>query len=148
LLIWVLGFARGKLPIHQKSFCVIFPQKKKSLLSLNVNLVACWSLPVCNDVENAPQDLIFYAMMYEKLALLLSFGAFLGLAACNAPAAHSQANFNAAGQALGNGQVGAGASYTGHAFADGAQATGQAIGTGAQQAGHAISHTFSGNNGQ
>jgi hypothetical protein len=132
-----LGFARGKLPIHQKSFCVIFPQKKKSLLSLNVN-----------DVENAPQDLILYAMMYEKLALLLSFGAFLGLAACNAPAAHSQANFNAAGQALGNGQVGAGASYTGHAFADGAQATGQAIGTGAQQAGHAISHTFSGNNGQ
>ncbi len=84
-------------------------------------------------------------MMNNKLPLIISLAAVFGLAACNAPANHSQANFNAAGQALGNGNVGAGASYTGHAFAEGAQATGQAIGTGAQQAGHAISNTFSGN---
>jgi len=83
--------------------------------------------------------------MSNKLRLFISIAALFGLAACNAPAYHSQANFNAAGQALGNGNVGAGASYTGHAFAEGAQATGQAIGTGAQQAGHAISNTFNGN---
>jgi hypothetical protein len=86
-------------------------------------------------------------MMNNKLPLVISLAILLGLAGCNAPAYHSQANFNAAGQALGNGNVGAGASYTGHAFAEGAQATGQAIGTGAQKAGHAISTTFNGNNG-
>jgi hypothetical protein len=84
-------------------------------------------------------------MMSSKFPLVLSLAGMFGLAACNAPAYHSQANFNAAGQALGNGNVGAGASYTGHAFAEGAQAAGQAIGTGAQQAGHAITNTFSGN---
>ena len=84
-------------------------------------------------------------MMNSKIPLAISLAAVFGLAACNAPAYHSQANFNAAGQALGNGNIGAGASYTGHAFAEGAQATGQAIGTGAQKAGHAISNTFSGN---
>ncbi len=75
---------------------------------------------------------------------MISVAAMLGLSACNAPAYHSQANFNAAGQALGNGNVGAGASYTGHAFAEGAQATGQAIGTGAQKAGNAIKNTVNG----
>jgi hypothetical protein len=85
-------------------------------------------------------------IMNRKLPLM-ALVAMFSLAACNAPAYHSQANFNAAGQALGNGNVGAGASYTGHAFAEGAQATGQAIGTGAQQAGHAINNTFNGNNG-
>ena len=85
-------------------------------------------------------------MMYNKLPLAISLAAMFGLAACNAPAYHSKANFNAAGQALGNGNVGAGASYTGHAFGEGAQATGQAIGTGAQDTGHAISNTVNGNN--
>ena len=76
--------------------------------------------------------------MNKKLTLALSLGAMLGLAACNNHGTHAQANFNAAGQALGQGNVGAGANYTGHAFVDGAQATGQAIGTGAQDTGHAI----------
>ena len=83
-------------------------------------------------------------MFVKKLPLLILTAATMGLAACNAPAYHSQANFNAAGQALGNGNVGAGASYTGHGFAEGAQATGQAIGTTAQQTGHAISNTVNG----
>jgi hypothetical protein len=86
-------------------------------------------------------------MINSKFPLIISLAALSGLAGCNAPAAHSQANFNAAGQALGNGNIGAGASYTGHAFAEGAQATGQAIGTGARQAGHAISNTFNGSSG-
>ncbi len=84
-------------------------------------------------------------MVNRKLPLAILFAALMGLAGCNAPAYHSQANFNAAGQALGNGNVGAGASYTGHAFVDGAQATGQAIGTGAQQTGHAINNAVNGN---
>jgi hypothetical protein len=86
-------------------------------------------------------------MMKNKLSLAAGFAAVLGLAACNAPAYHAQANFNAAGQALGNGNVGAGASYTGHGFAEGAQATGQAIGTGAQETGHAINNTVNPNSG-
>lgn len=84
-------------------------------------------------------------MMTHKLPLVFSLAALLGLAACNDRGYHAQANFDAAGQALGNGQVGNGASYTGHGFAEGAQATGQAIGTGAQDTGHAISHTVNGN---
>lgn len=83
--------------------------------------------------------------MNNKLALVVATAAAFGLAACNAPASHSQADFNAAGQALGNGNIGAGASDTGHAFSEGAQATGQAISTSAQQTGHAISNTFNGN---
>ncbi len=83
--------------------------------------------------------------MKHKFPLAISLAAMFGLAACSAPAApHSAANFNAAGQALGNGNVGAGADYTGHGFAEGAQATGQAIGSGAQQTGHAISNTANG----
>ncbi len=85
-------------------------------------------------------------MLNKKIPLIISLATVLGLAACNAPAHHSQANFNAAGQALGNGNIGAGASYTGHGFGEGAQATGQAISTGAQQTGHAISNTVNGNN--
>jgi hypothetical protein len=84
-------------------------------------------------------------MMNHKRFLMISLSALFGLAACNAPAYHSKANFNAAGQALGNGNVGAGASYTGHGLAEGAQATGQAIGTGAKDTGHAISNTVNGN---
>ena len=64
------------------------------------------------------------------------------LEGCNGPGHHASANFNAAGQAIGNGNVGDSASYTGHAFTEGAQATGQAIGNGAQQ----VSHAASGNN--
>jgi hypothetical protein len=86
-------------------------------------------------------------MMSRKLHLTIAFGIVCGLAACNSPAHHSQANFNAAGQALGNGDVGAGASYTGHAFTEGAQATGQAISTSAQQTGHAINKTINGGSG-
>ena len=85
--------------------------------------------------------------MNIKLPLIFSLGAVLCLAACNPPATHAQANFNAAGQALGQGNVGAGASYTGHAFVDGAQATGQAIGTGAQDTGHAINNAVNPNSG-
>ncbi len=76
--------------------------------------------------------------MKHKFFLVISLAGVAGLAGCNAPAYHAQANFNAAGQALGNGNIGAGASYTGHGFAEGAQATGQAIGTGAQATGQAI----------
>jgi len=66
--------------------------------------------------------------MKNKILMATSFAAILGLAACNAPASqHSSANFNAAGQALGNGKIGAGADYTGHGIAEGAQATGQSI---------------------
>jgi hypothetical protein len=86
-------------------------------------------------------------MMTKKLALAISLAAAFGLAACNGYGSQSQADFNAAGQALGSGNIGAGATDTGHAFSQGAQATGQAIGTGAQQTGHAINNTFNGNNG-
>jgi hypothetical protein len=80
-------------------------------------------------------------MMISKRLVVTAFAALFCLSACNAPAYHARANFDAAGQALGNGKVGAGASYTGHGFVEGAQATGQAISTGAQDAGHAISNT-------
>jgi hypothetical protein len=86
-------------------------------------------------------------MLKNRLPLIIALAAMLGLAACNAPAARSQADFNAAGQALGSGNIGAGATDTGHAFVAGAQATGQAIGTGAQATGNAINNTFSGNKG-
>jgi hypothetical protein len=55
-------------------------------------------------------------MMKHKFPLAFSFAALVGLAACNAHGNHAQGNFNAAGQALGNGDIGAGASDTGHAF--------------------------------
>jgi hypothetical protein len=84
-------------------------------------------------------------MLKKTLPLVISLAAMLGLAACNAPADRSQADFNAAGQSLGNGNIAAGATDTGHAFVAGAQATGQAIGTGAQKAGDAINNTFNGN---
>ncbi len=82
--------------------------------------------------------------MNNKLVLAFLLAAAFGLAACNGHGAQSQADFNAAGQALGNGNIGAGATDTGHAFSQGAQATGQAIGTGAQQTGQAINKTFNG----
>lgn len=77
----------------------------------------------------------------------ISMATLLCLAACNAPADRAQADFNAAGQALGSGNIGAGANDTGHAFAEGAKATGQAIGTSALQAGEAINKAFNGNSG-
>jgi hypothetical protein len=79
-------------------------------------------------------------MTNNKLPLIILSVAMFGLAGCNRQGEHAQANFNAAGQAIGSGDVGAGANYTGHAFTDGAHATGQAIGTGAQQTGHAINN--------
>jgi hypothetical protein len=79
-----------------------------------------------------------------KRVFSISLGLTFSLAACNGHGAQSQSDFNAAGQALGSGNIGAGATDTGHAFAQGAQATGQAIGTGAQQTGHAINNTFNG----
>jgi hypothetical protein len=86
-------------------------------------------------------------MMKKNISLALSIVAMLCLAGCNAPATRAQADFNAAGQALGSGNIGAGATDTGHAFVAGAQATGQAIGTGAQATGNAINSTFNGNKG-
>jgi hypothetical protein len=86
-------------------------------------------------------------MMTNKLCVTISLVAILGLAGCNAPANRAQADFNAAGQALGSGNIGAGATDTGHAFVAGAQATGEAIGTGAQTTGNAINNTFNGNKG-
>jgi hypothetical protein len=77
--------------------------------------------------------------MKRIIALTLPFAAVLGLAACNAPAYHSQANFNAAGQNIGNGNLGAAANDTGHAFSEGANATGQAISNGASHVGSSVS---------
>ncbi|MCB8878434.1 hypothetical protein [Acidisoma silvae] len=71
---------------------------------------------------------------FPSLALI----AATSLAGCNGPGHHASANFHAAGQAIGNGNVGDSAGYTGHAFTEGAQATGQAISNGSQQAGKAI----------
>ena len=85
-------------------------------------------------------------MVNNKLLPVTAFAVLFGLAACNAPAYHSKANFDAAGNAIGNGKVGAGADYTGHGLGEGAQATGQGISTGAQQTGHAIGNTFNGSN--
>jgi hypothetical protein len=86
-------------------------------------------------------------MLKFRVPLLVPLAAMPGLAGCNAPANRAQADFNAAGQALGSGNVGAGATDTGHAFIAGTQATGQAIGTGAQATGNAINNTFNGNKG-
>jgi hypothetical protein len=76
--------------------------------------------------------------MKTPILLYLSLAALLGLAACNAPAYNSRQDFNAAGQNLGNGNIGAGAADTGHAFSQGANATGQAITTTAHQAGNSF----------
>jgi hypothetical protein len=84
-------------------------------------------------------------IMKSKRVLAISLGLTFGLAACNGHGAQSSSDFNAAGQALGNGNIGAGATDTGHAFSQGAQATGQAIGAGAQATGHAINNTLNGN---
>jgi hypothetical protein len=82
--------------------------------------------------------------MQNRLNLAIALAAAFALAGCNGHGAQSQADFNAAGQALGSGNIGAGATDTGHAFAQGAQATGQAIGTGAQTTGNVINKTFNG----
>jgi len=59
--------------------------------------------------------------------LALAFTALLGLAACNDSGAAAKQDFNAAGQNLGQGYVGSGASDVGHGFSNGANATGRAI---------------------
>ena len=81
-----------------------------------------------------------YIMTNHKLPLIILAVAILGLAGCNRSGEHAQDNFNAAGQAIGHGDLGNAANDTGHAFSDGAHATGQAIGTGAQQTGNAINN--------
>jgi hypothetical protein len=72
--------------------------------------------------------------MNNTTRLALAFTALLGLAACNDAGNASKQDFNAAGQNLGQGNIGSGASDTGHAFANGADATGQAISSAAQKA--------------
>ena len=63
----------------------------------------------------------------------------LALAACNANGARAQRDFNAAGDNLGNGNVGSGATDIGRGFSDGANATGDAIVRAAHQIGNAFS---------
>jgi len=72
--------------------------------------------------------------MQSAPRLALVFAALLGLAACNDSGTAAKQDFNAAGQNLGNGNIGAGANDTGHAFSNGANATGQAISTTAHNA--------------
>lgn len=79
-------------------------------------------------------------MTNHKLSLVILAVATFGLAGCNASGERAQDNFNAAGRAISNGDLGNAANDTGHAFSDGAHATGQAIGTGAQQTGNAINN--------
>jgi len=73
--------------------------------------------------------------MQSATRLALVFTTLLGLAACNDQGTAAKQDFNAAGQNLGNGNVGAGASDTGHGFSNGAKATGQAISSTAQRVG-------------
>jgi len=77
--------------------------------------------------------------MQSVTRLALVFTALLGLAACNDSGAAAKQDFNAAGQNLGNGNIGAGASDTGHAFSNGANATGQAISSTANRVGQSSS---------
>ncbi len=77
--------------------------------------------------------------MQSITPMALVFTALLGLAACNDSGANAKQDFNAAGQNLGNGNIGAGASDTGHAFSNGANATGQAISSTAQRVGQSSS---------
>jgi hypothetical protein len=66
-------------------------------------------------------------MLNNTRFFLTVIAAAFSLAGCNPPAARSQASFNAAGQELGQGHVGASATDVGHGFSNGAQATGQTI---------------------
>jgi hypothetical protein len=72
--------------------------------------------------------------MQSPTRLALALTALLGLAACNDSGTAAKQDFNSAGQNLGNGYIGSGATDTGHAFVNGAHATGQAISTTAQHA--------------
>lgn len=72
--------------------------------------------------------------MQNTPRLALALTALLGLAACNDAGANAKQDFNAAGHNLGQGNIGSGATDTGHAFANGADATGQAISSTAQKA--------------
>lgn len=65
--------------------------------------------------------------MNNPTRLALAFAALLSLAACNDAGRNASANFNAAGQSIGNGHLGSAANETGQAFSSGANATGQAI---------------------
>ncbi len=77
--------------------------------------------------------------MQSATRMALVFTALLGLAACNNSGGAAKQDFNAAGQNLGNGNVGAGANDTGHGFSNGANATGQAIGDTAHRIGQSSS---------
>jgi hypothetical protein len=70
--------------------------------------------------------------------LALPFAAFLFLAACNPAGNSAQHDFNAAGPALGSGNVGGGATDIGHGFSNGANATGQAITSTAEKVGNSL----------
>lgn len=74
-----------------------------------------------------------------KLSSICLLGVSLSLASCNANGARAQADFNAAGDSLGNGHVGTGAKDIGRGFSDGANATGDAIVHAAHQVGNAFS---------
>ncbi len=63
----------------------------------------------------------------------------LALAACNANGARAQADFNAAGNHLGQGHLGSGFNAIGQGFSDGANATGDAI----VHAAHQVRNAFS-----
>lgn len=63
----------------------------------------------------------------------------LALAACNANGARAQADFNAAGNNLGQGHIGSGLNAVGQGFSDGANATGDAVVHTARQVGNAFS---------
>ena len=63
----------------------------------------------------------------------------LSLTACNANGARASADFNAAGNNLGQGHIGSGFNDIGRGFSDGANATGDAIVHAAHQVGSAFS---------
>jgi hypothetical protein len=66
------------------------------------------------------------------------FAVLLALTACNPNGRRAQADFNAAGSALGQGHIGSGANAIGQGFSNGANATGDAITHTAHQVGQAF----------
>jgi hypothetical protein len=63
----------------------------------------------------------------------------LALAGCNRPGARASGDFNAAGNNIGQGNVGPAASDIGQGFSNGAVATGTAIKHTANQVGNSVS---------
>lgn len=78
--------------------------------------------------------------MNLRFLRLFPLAAVLALAACNGPGRAANADFNAAGNNLGNGNVGAGAKDIGRAFSNGANATGEAITDTAKKVGNSFSN--------